>query len=280
VVFGWHAARNGAPDMESHLRTCAAAVPMPDAPSSCSHAEPPASPSSPRADPLASSAERRIVQGPREKLADSGVESLSDAELVAILLGTGTRAEPVPALAEHLLLHTGGLWGLANASPPEMAAVCGVGVGKAARLAAGLELGRRASCLPLPRGARLGSSEDVFRAFGPQLGRLTHEELWALALDARQRVLCRILLARGGVSSCALRPADVFRPLLRAAASSVVLIHNHPSGACEPSSEDLEFTQKLAEAGELLGVFLLDHVIIGAEGYFSCLDAGSYRGSG
>jgi DNA repair protein RadC len=215
--------------------------------------------------------------GPREKLSEAGVESLSDGELVALLLGTGTRAEPVSALAERLLLVVGGLAGLSGASPSELARLTGVGQGKAARIAAALELGRRASCLPLRRGTRLGSSEDVYRAFGPQLAGLAHEELWALALDARQRVQSRILLARGGVSSCALRTADVFRPLLRAAASAFILIHNHPSGVCEPSPEDIGFTQRLAEAGELLGIFLLDHVIVSAEGYFSCLDRGSYR---
>ena len=173
-----------------------------------------------------------LGHGPREKLASYGVDHLSDGELIAILLGTGSRNEPVPALAERLLLRAGGLRGLAQAGSAELAQVTGVGFGKAARIVAALELGRRAGALPLVRGARLSSSEDVFRAFGPLLGALRHEELWAVALDARQRVLTRLLLARGGVSGCALSPADVFRPLLREAASAVILVHNHPSGTC------------------------------------------------
>lgn len=217
------------------------------------------------------------TEGPREKLAAHGAENLSDGELIAILLGTGTRDEPVPALAEKLLVRIGGLRGLAHAGGADLAGLSGVGAGKAARIVAALELGRRVSALPLVRGARLTSSEDVHRAFGPLLGHLHHEELWAVALDARQRVLTRLLLARGGISGCALQPADVFRPLLREAASAVILVHNHPSGSCEPSSEDLGFTERLAQVGELLGIFLLDHVIVSREGYFSCLDSGLYR---
>ncbi|MFT3927404.1 MAG: DNA repair protein RadC [Myxococcales bacterium] len=219
----------------------------------------------------------RWADGPREKLRAAGAESLSDGELIAILLGTGTRDEPVPALAEKLLLRAGGLRGLARAGGTELASLSGVGASKAARIVAAMELGRRISALPLVRGVRLASSEDVFRSFGPLLGQLRHEELWAVALDARQRVLSRVLLARGGVSGCALQPADVFRPLVREAASAVILVHNHPSGSCEPSSEDLGFTQRLAQVGELLGIFLLDHVIVSQEGYFSCLDSGLYR---
>jgi DNA repair protein RadC len=219
----------------------------------------------------------RLLYGPREKLRERGVDCLSDGELLAILLGTGTREEPVPAMAEKILLRLGGLRGLARVGLGELSAHSGVGESKAARIAAALELGRRVHALPLDRGTRIGSSEDLYRAFGPLLSHLPHEELWAIALDARQRVLARILIARGGVSACPATPADVFRPLLRESASAMVLVHNHPSGACEPSSEDLAFTERLSRAGQLLGVFLLDHVIVGREGYFSCLDAGLYR---
>jgi DNA repair protein RadC len=219
----------------------------------------------------------RLVYGPREKLRERGVECLSDGELLAILLGTGTREEPVPAMAEKLLLRLGGLRGLSRVGPSELSEHSGMGESKIARIAAALELGRRVHALPLDRGTRIGSSEDLYRAFGPLLSHLPHEELWAIALDARQRVLSRILVARGGVSACPATPADVFRPLLRESASAMVLVHNHPSGACEPSSEDLAFTERLSRAGQLLGIFLLDHVIVGREGYFSCLDAGLYR---
>jgi DNA repair protein RadC len=222
------------------------------------------------------SASTAPFEGPREKLASRGSAGLSDGELIAILLGTGTAEQPAPALAENLLFRLGGLAGLLQASLGQLAAIHGVGTGKAARIAAALELGRRASAQPLLRGSRLGSSEDVYRAFGPLLSHVPHEELWAIALDVRQRILGRILLARGGLSACPVAPSDVFRPLIQVGASATVLVHNHPSGAPEPSAEDVALTERLAQAGELLGIALLDHVIVAAEGYFSCLDAGLY----
>jgi DNA repair protein RadC len=219
-----------------------------------------------------------VGQGAREKLVERGVEALSDAELIALLLGTGTQAEPVSVLAERLLNDLGGLHRLARAGVQKLASVRGVGAGKSARIAAALELGRRGAAQPLARGARIGSSEDVYRAFGPLLAPQQHEELWAIALDARQRVLGRFQLARGGLSACPVSLGDVFRPLIRECAAAMVIIHNHPSGVADPSPEDLAFTERLAQAGELLGIFLLDHIIVASDGYFSCLDAGLYRG--
>lgn len=232
----------------------------------------PPSPSTSDADPAGSR-----PPGPREKLALHGSEELSEGELIAILLGTGTLNRPAPALAEQLLCHVGGLHGLARAGLDELAALSGIGTGKAARVAAALELGRRANAQPLTRGTRLGSSEDVYRAFGPLLAHAPYEELWAIALDARHRVLGRARLARGGLSACPVTAADVFRPLVRAAASATILVHNHPSGAPDPSADDLALTERLARAGQLLGIILLDHVIVAADGYFSCLDAGLYQ---
>jgi DNA repair protein RadC len=212
--------------------------------------------------------------GPRERLHERGLESLSDAELVALLLGTGTQADPVMPLAERLLGAVGGLRGLSSSGTGELLRVRGVGATKAARLVAGIELGRRVHARPLVRGARMGSSEDIFRAFGPQLAHLPHEELWAVALDARHRVLARVLLARGGLSACPVTPGDVFRPLIREAASALVLVHNHPSGVAEPSREDVALSAHIASAGKLLGIALLDHVVVAAEGYVSLLDSG------
>jgi DNA repair protein RadC len=217
--------------------------------------------------------------GPREKLESQGSGQLSDGELVAILLGTGTRGRPAPALSEQLLCQMGGLHGLMHAPMGQISSVTGVGTGKAARIAAALELGRRANALPLWRGTRLTSSEDVYRAFGPLLCHAKHEELWAVALDVRQRVISRFLLARGGLSACPVTASDVFRPLIRDAASATILIHNHPSGSADPSADDLALTERLASVGQLLGIALLDHVIVAADGYFSCLDSGVYGGS-
>ena len=220
----------------------------------------------------------RAAQGAREKLSERGVDALSDAELVALLLGTGTSDAPVSVLAERLLWALGGLHSLGRASLGQLAAIKGVGTGKAARIAASVELGRRVAARPLERGARIASSEDVYRAFGPLLARQQHEELWAVALDARQRILARMQLARGGLSTCPITIADVFRPLIREGAAALIVVHNHPSGAPDPSPEDLAFTERVAQAGDLLGIALLDHVIVAADGYYSCLDAGLYPG--
>jgi DNA repair protein RadC len=218
-------------------------------------------------------------RGARERLAERGIGALSDAELLSLLLGTGTADQPVSVLAEHVLCSLGGTRGLARASPRQLASLRGVGTGKSARIAAALELGRRVAASPLERGAKIASSEDVYRAFGPLLVSQQQEELWAVALDVRQRVLARVQLARGGLSACPVSPADVFRPLIQEGAAAMILVHNHPSGVPDPSAEDLAFTERLAQAGELLGIVLLDHVIVAADGYFSCLDSGMYRGS-
>ena len=218
-------------------------------------------------------------RGARERLVERGVAALSDAELLSLLLGTGTADEPVSVLAERVLHNLGGTRGLARASVRQLSVLRGMGSGKSARIAAALELGRRVAASPLERGSKIGSSEDVYRAFGPLLAGQQHEELWAVALDVRQRVLSRVQIARGGLSACPVSPGDVFRPLIQAGAAALILVHNHPSGVPDPSAEDLAFTERLAQAGELLGIFLLDHVIVAADGYFSCLDSGMYRGS-
>ncbi len=137
---------------------------------------------------------------------------------------------------------------------------------------AAIELGRRALTRPLTRGPGLISSRDVDAALRPRLGRAEREHFVAIPLDARNRPIGEIALAVGGLSACPVLPADVFRPLLRCAASAVIFVHNHPSGSPEPSQEDIELTDRLQHVGDLLGVRVLDHVILAHEGYFSFLD--------
>jgi len=214
------------------------------------------------------------THGPRERLAQVGQRRLADAELVAILLGTGTSAEPVTVLAARLLVEAGGLDGLARLGPGGLERISGLGPSKAARLVAAVELGRRVVTRPLSRRARLASSKDVDAAFRARLADLDQECFWAIALDAKSRPIRELEIARGGLSSCPVAPADVFRALVREAAASVIILHNHPSGEPTPSADDVALTERLARAGELLGIRLVDHVVIGREGYFSFLDAG------
>jgi DNA repair protein RadC len=199
---------------------------------------------------------------------------LSADELVGVVLGTGARGASAKQVAATLLATHGGLAGLRHVGLRALAATRGVGLGKAARLAAAIELGRRVLDVPLLRGRAIGSSHDVARAVRPRLTRLDHEEFLAIALDSKNRPIRELALGRGGLTGCPVRPADVFRALLREAASGVVFVHNHPSGEPTPSPEDIALTDRLVRAGELLGIRVVDHVIVGEPAHFSFLDAG------
>jgi DNA repair protein RadC len=169
-------------------------------------------------------------EGPRERLRRRGREGLGDAELLAIVLGTGTASLPVELLAARVLAATGGLRGLGVRGVGELAALAGIGPGKASRLVAAVELGRRAVARPWPRGPRLVSSRRVHEVLAPRLVELAEERFLALALDAKHRCVAELEVARGGLTSCPVAPADVFRRLLKEAAAATVLVHNHPSG--------------------------------------------------
>lgn len=207
-----------------------------------------------------------------------GPEALSDAELIALLLGTGSAELPVAELAARVVAWGGGLTGLERMGAGRLAEARGVGAGKACRLVAAFELGRRVACRPLEPGARLACSQDVDAALRPRLARSEVEQFLAIPLDAKNRAIGELRLAIGGLTACPVVPADVFRALLREAAAAAVFVHNHPSGEPSPSPEDLALTERLHQAGELLGLRVVDHVIIGREGYFSFLDAGLLGG--
>lgn len=228
---------------------------------------------------MTTSTNEPLSPGARERLREVGAERLSDAELVSLVLGTGTVREPVSVLAARLVEEAGGLARLARLGPGALSRASGVGESKAARLVAAVELGRRATQRSAEPSPRIGSSADVVRWIGPRLAEQDVEHFVALALDARQRVLAVLPIARGSLAACPVAPADVFRALLREAAAATVLAHNHPSGDPSPSSEDLALTERMASAGTLLGIRVLDHVIIGRTGHFSFLDAGLIRAS-
>jgi DNA repair protein RadC len=215
-----------------------------------------------------------VHEGPRERLAMHGEEALSDVDLLAVLLGTGSRREPVGVLAARVMAHAGGLDGLRRMGVRDLAACVGIGPTKACRLRAALELGARAVSQPLSSRESIRSSRDVDRALRPRLRDATREHFMAVALDVRNRPVAVLEIAVGGLASCTVSPADVFREVVRHAAAAVVLAHNHPSGDCAPSDEDVAITERLRQAGELVGVRVLDHLILGHDGYFSFLDAG------
>lgn len=218
------------------------------------------------------------TDAPRERLAFSGAATLSNKELIAILLGTGRSGEPVLQLAERIarLAHCHG--GLASMGFGHLASLRGVGPTKACRLLAAVELGRRLQSTPLTQGKPLRSSVEVHKAFA-HLASQAQEHFIAVALDARQRVRGQYVLAQGGIDQCTLKPADTFRRLLAEQAAGAVFVHNHPSGHPRPSQADIAITQRLVAAGNLLGIAVVDHVIVAKEGYFSFLDAGLLTGS-
>jgi DNA repair protein RadC len=223
--------------------------------------------------------ETPMTDGPRERMRAVGTEGLSDTELLALLLGTGARDEPVTALAGRILRELGGVSALSRIGAGALEHMSGVGPTKASRIVAAIELGRRVVARPLTRNARIGSSRDVDAALRARLADSDVEHFIAIALDAKNRPTFEVEVARGGLSQCPVSPADVFRALLREAAAGVVFVHNHPSGEPSPSAEDVALTDRLRRAGELLGVNVVDHVIIGREGYFSFLDAGLLGGA-
>jgi DNA repair protein RadC len=216
-------------------------------------------------------------RGPRERLMLHGENALSDAELIAVLLGTGTASDPVAVVAQKLVERMGGLSGLRRSGLSAMSACKGIGVSKACRIRAAIELGVRLSAKRLQARMLIECSTDVAEAMRPRLRDESREHFFVLALDARQRLTAEILVAVGGLTTCSVAPADVFRLVLREAAAAVIFVHNHPSGEPSPSREDVALTDRLRKAGWLLGINVVDHVIIGHDGHFSFLDAGMFQ---
>lgn len=212
--------------------------------------------------------------GPRERLCALGPEALSDAELVALLLRTGGGRRDALALAGRLLRRYGGLAGLAAAAASELAHEEGMGPAKSASLVAALELGRRFATRRLRSGEPVRGPADVFRHFHPRLRDARHERFLLVLLDGRHRMLREVVVSQGTLTASLVHPREVFRPALREAAAAVVLVHNHPSGDPTPSREDREITRRLAEAGDLLGIPVLDHVVVAERGYASLREAG------
>ncbi|MES1175963.1 MAG: JAB domain-containing protein [Myxococcales bacterium] len=211
----------------------------------------------------------------REHALAFGVQTLADVELLALLLGTGTAGEPVALSAAHLLEQSGGLSGLLRTGPHGLARR-GIGPAKAARIAAALELGRRALLGQLSEERLLlDCFEHVVRWAQPRLAALEHEEVWLLSLDGKYGLKSARRIAQGGLHGCALLTRDVLSPALRDGASAIVLVHNHPSGDPTPSPEDLAMTQAVRVAAELVGIPLLDHVIVARSGARSLCEAGA-----
>lgn len=211
---------------------------------------------------------------PRERLEALGPEALSDAELVALLLRTGTHGRDALVLAAELLDRHGGLQGLARAGVAGRRTPPGLGPAKLATLRACVELGRRLAAGRLHAGDPIRGPADVHRHFHPHLRHVPQERFLVLLLDGRQRLIRHEIVSQGTLTASLVHPREVFRPALREAAAALILVHNHPSGDPTPSGEDRDVTTRLAQAGEILGVHVLDHVVVAERGYRSLREEG------
>ncbi len=210
---------------------------------------------------------------PREKLLDRGAEALTDAELLAILLRTGNAGASALDHARLLLSQFGGIKGIDSAPAKELCAIKGIGPAKSAQLKAGLEIGRRLGREKWEAGQALRSSEDVFRHFA-ELEKEKREIFYVVLLNNKNRKIREVKISEGSLTASLVHPREVYNPVIRESAAAVIFVHNHPSGDPAPSPEDIEITRRLKQVGEVMGVRVLDHVVIGRDRYYSFSDRG------
>jgi DNA repair protein RadC len=211
---------------------------------------------------------------PRERLRERGAAALSSAELLAIILRTGTPSENVLALAGRILARFGGLAGLARASFGELCGERGLGEAKAAQVKAALELGRRLLSTQPQERATVQSPQDVANLVMAEMGLLDQEHLRVLLLNTKNQVLAMPEVYKGNVNSTLVRTGELFREAVREGCPALVVVHNHPSGDPTPSRDDVEMTRQMVEAGQLLGIDVLDHVVIGRQSFVSLRERG------
>ncbi|MEM1001353.1 MAG: DNA repair protein RadC [Bacteroidota bacterium] len=212
---------------------------------------------------------------PREKLRDKGRRALSDAELIAILIGSGSRSESAVDLSKRILASAdNNLNALGKLSISQLMAFKGIGEAKAISIAAALELGRRMREENGIQLRKIESSRSVFELMQPILGELPHEEFWIIYLNNSNKVLKKEQLSKGGMTGTLVDTRLVMKHALETRATSVILCHNHPSGTLRPSQADKDITKKLKDAGSILDIKVLDHLIITQKTYFSFADEG------
>jgi DNA repair protein RadC len=216
-----------------------------------------------------------VQERPRERLLADGASALASRELLAILIGSGREGASAVEIAGGLLRAAdGSLRRLASSSPAELAAVQGIGPAVAARISSALELGRRlAREGPLER-TRIRGPRDVYDLCAPSMRDLTQEEFRVLLVNTQHAVVREIVVTRGTLDASIVHPREVFRAAITESAAAMILVHNHPSGDPVPSAEDRDVTRQLAEAGRLIGIPVLDHVVVGDGRYVSFVEAG------
>lgn len=211
---------------------------------------------------------------PREKLIKKGKASLSDAELIAILLGSGSRDESAVDLAKKILKFTGNnLNALAKLTVEQLMQFKGIGEAKSVSIVTALELGLRRrleEALDIPK---ITSSRDVFEIMHPIIGTLQHEEFWVLFMNNSNKIIHKIQLSKGGITGTLVDIRIIMKKAIELSSTALILTHNHPSGTLKPSNADIQLTQKVKKAGETLDIKVLDHIIITEKAYFSFADS-------
>ena len=211
---------------------------------------------------------------PRERLAELGPGALSNAELLAILLRTGIKGMNAVQLAQILLIEIGGISGLHRLSIPELQKKKGIGFVKAVQIKAAVELGRRFATVSQEEKPRIQSPQDAANLVLYEMGALDQEHLRVLLLDTRNQVMQVVDVYKGSLNSSVIRVGEVFRAAVQRNAAAIIVAHNHPSGDPTPSPEDVAVTRAIVEAGELLDIEVLDHLVIGKNRYVSLKSKG------
>ena len=211
---------------------------------------------------------------PREKLERHGPAALGDNELLAVILGSGSRDAGVLALANTVLVHVDGVLGLARSTVLELQRVDGIGRARAAQVLAAVELGRRTLLRETAERPRVRNAAEIARHLLPQFGASPVEQFGIVMLDTKNCVLRVKIVSIGSLDQTVVHPREVFREAAAASAAAIVLFHNHPSGDPTPSPDDVALTRRLADAGEIMGIEVLDHLILGDGRFFSMREAG------
>jgi len=213
-------------------------------------------------------------QRPRERMIAYGVDALSHAELLAILIRTGTKNQSAVQLSTNLLQQCGSLRELVDMSVDELTAIKGIGQAKALQLLAGIELGKRVARSKLGEVVTVRSPHDAAMYMMEEMRYLKKEHFVCLFLNTKNHIIGKETLSMGTLNASLVHPREVFRAAIRSSSASIICLHNHPSGDPSPSKEDIQITQRLVEAGTLLGIEILDHLIIGDDKFVSLKEQG------
>ncbi|NOV04072.1 RadC family protein [Paenibacillus planticolens] len=215
-----------------------------------------------------------LEERPRERMLQYGAGALSHAELLAIILRTGTVSESAVRLANRILSESGGLRSLVDMSKDQLTQIRGIGDAKALQIMAGIELGRRIAKSKFSERVTIRSPKDIANLLSEELRYLQKEHFVCLFLNTKNHVLAQETLSMGSLNASIVHPREVFRAAIKRSSASIICVHNHPSGDPTPSPEDIQLTHRLVEAGTIIGIEVLDHVIIGDQRFISLKEEG------